>query len=55
MFSQTVPVDQGTEAVKPRDYDVRDGMLSHLLFVNYRYTLLAVDPTKGPLHMVMFV
>ena len=56
VFSQTVPVNQGTEAVKPlQDYDVRDGMLSHLLFVNYRYTRFAVDPRTGPFHMVRFV
>ena len=56
VFPQTVPVDQGTEAVKPpQDYDVRDGMLSHLLIVDYRYTRFAVDPRTGLFHMVRFV
>lgn len=55
VFSHTAPVDQ-TETVKPaRDYDVRDGMLSHLLVVDYRYTRFAVDPRTGLFHMVRFV
>ena len=56
VFPQTVPVDQGTEAVKPpQDYEVRDGMLSHLLIVDYRYTRFAVDPRTGLFNMVRFV
>jgi cation-transporting ATPase 13A2 len=56
VFPQTVPVDQGTEVVKPpQDYEVRDGMLSHLLIVDYRYTRFAVDPRTGLFHMVRFV
>jgi cation-transporting P-type ATPase 13A2 len=56
VFPQTIPVDQGTEAVKPsHDYDVRDGMLSHLLIVDYRYTRFAVDPRTGLFHMIRFV
>lgn len=56
VFPQTVPVDQGTEAVKPaKDYEVRDGMLSHLLVVDYRYTRFAVDPRTGLFNMVRFV
>ena len=56
VFPQTIPLDQGTEAViPPQDYDVRDGMLSHLLIVDYRYTRFAVDPRTGLFHMVRFV
>jgi cation-transporting ATPase 13A2 len=56
VFPQTVPLDQGTEVViPPQDYGVRDGMLSHLLIVDYRYTRFAVDPRTGLFHMVRFV
>ena len=56
VFPQSVPIDQGTEVVNPpKDYEVRDGMLSHLLIVDYRYTRFAVDPRTGLFHMVRFV
>jgi len=56
VFPHTAPIDQGTEAVGPaKDYDVRDGMLSRLLVVDYRYTRFAVDPRTGLFHMVRFV
>ena len=56
VFPPTVPMDHETEAVRPPpDYEVRDGMLSHLLIVDYRYTRFAVDPRTGLFHMVRFV
>ncbi|KAF8161197.1 P-type ATPase [Crassisporium funariophilum] len=54
VFSSTLPTIPGTDTVKPTNeaYRVRDGILSFLLVVDYRYTRFAVDPRTGLFNMV---
>ena len=56
VFPETTPITP-VELVMPsnEEYDVKDGRLSNLLVIDYRYNRLAVDPRTGLFAMVRYL
>lgn len=57
VFPETIPIVPGMEFITPsnEEYDAKDGQLSNLLVIDYRYNRLAVDPRTGLFAMVRYL